>query len=225
MLGRAPVPLPRPAAAESASQRPGRAQARFGGSLGLEQLDSRCRKLKSKRGRGKQRRRERKRGREGAREGGRKATAPDGLGPPALAPGRAVPRSLLPEAAGGCWKGLKGRRLGQSSGLEPERENTGLWEEKGHTASAHGPSFRGRGGWRGPEAPGAPRGSASTATPGSRGTSPEPGRRRRAWSCPATGGRSGARWGSGRRRGRAFAVGRPLAAPSLPTRAVVLARG
>lgn len=46
-------PLPRPASAEMASQGPGQAQDWFRGSLGLAQLDSRCRKLKRQEGKGK----------------------------------------------------------------------------------------------------------------------------------------------------------------------------
>lgn len=75
MLRRGPVPLPRPALAESASQCPGRAQAWFRGSLGLAQLDSRCRKLKrqKRKGEAKEKREEE---RKGVREGGREANAP-----------------------------------------------------------------------------------------------------------------------------------------------------
>lgn len=79
---------------------PGRAQGRFRGSLGLAQLDSRCRKLKrqerQREGQGK----ERKKGREGERRT-RRAPAPDTPGLPALALGRAVPGAQVPEAAEG----------------------------------------------------------------------------------------------------------------------------
>lgn len=80
-------------------------------------------------------------------------------------------------------------------------------------------------GWQDLEAPGAPSSYTSTATLGNQWAAPERSRRPYAWSCPATGGRSGARWGSGRRRGGAFSVGLPLAAPTFPTRAITLARG
>lgn len=59
MLRCGPVPLPLPASAEMASQCPGRAQDCFHGSLGLAQLDLRCRKLK-------------RHGRKGGTKGGRR---------------------------------------------------------------------------------------------------------------------------------------------------------
>lgn len=84
------------------SRRPslGRAQGRFRGSLGLAQLDSRCRKLKrqerKREGQGKERKKRRERERRM-----RRAPAPDEPGLPALAPGRAVPGAQVPEAAEG----------------------------------------------------------------------------------------------------------------------------
>ena len=54
---------------------------------------------------------------------------------------------------------------------------------------------------------------------------PERSRRLYPWSCPATGGRSGVRWGSRRRCRGAFSVGPPLGSPTFLTRAITSARG
>lgn len=97
MLRSGPVLLLRPASAESASQCPRRAQDWFHGSLDLAQLDLRYRKLKRQERKGEIEE-ERKEAREGEGMRGANApdTAPDGLGPPALALGRTIQGSQLP---------------------------------------------------------------------------------------------------------------------------------
>lgn len=94
--------LPSPAFRGVAFPVPSRAQEWFRKSLGLAQLDSRCRKLRrQEREEEVEEREEKKGGREGRRERRRRAAAPDGSGLQARALGRTAQVSLLPEAAEG----------------------------------------------------------------------------------------------------------------------------
>lgn len=206
-------------------------QAWFRGSLGLAQLDSRCRKLKRQEREG-----EAEEKREEERKGGSKRGRDRGQ-----CAGRMRrtnwdrQRWLLDEQSGApCFARLlkDGRNdlKGGGDWASPRdlnsRDKTRAFQKKKATRQAQTVRVSEGGlGWQDLEAPGAPSSCTSTATLGSQGATPERSRRRCAWSCPATGGRSGARWGSGRRRGGVFSVGLPLRAPTFPTQAIALARG
>lgn len=145
MLGRRPVPLPRPASAEMASQRPGRAPDAFHGSLGLAQLDLPCRTLKrqDRKGEGKE---ESGGGREEGEEEGREAKAPGCCaGRTGAARARAGTRGPRLPASRGCGRAVKmpsqGGDRASPWNLNLRDKTLAFSRKKSHGAVASSPIF------------------------------------------------------------------------------------
>lgn len=232
MLERRRVQLPRPALAESPSQCPGRAQDWFAGAKAWHtQLDSRCRKLKRQEREGaveEEREEDRKGGRARGRERGECAgllhrTDWDCQRWHRDEQSRTLGFPQLPEDGG---NDLRGGDWASPLDLKL-RDKTLAFRKKREPHGRREQSEFLREGWGGENLEPAAHGAAVPlpATLGSPGACPQWILGRCPWCCPATRGRSGARWVSGRRGGGGFSAEPRLGTPTFLTRTITLARG